>query len=83
MEIKAVGGCCKKASKNYNNIIEAVNELGLDVEVQLVSDSIEIAKLGVMVSPALIINNKVVSSGVLLKPKDIKKYIEKYLENDN
>lgn len=80
MNIKAVGGCCKKASKNYENIKEVVKELNLNIEVELITDNNEIANLGVMATPALIINDKIVSSGMLLKPKAIKSYIEKFLE---
>lgn len=81
MNVKVVGGCCKKASKYYENVKIAVEELKLDLEVELISDSNIIASMGIITTPALIINDKVVSSGMLLKPKAAKNYIEKHLNS--
>ena len=38
MEIKTLGGCCKRSTHNYEAINEAVRELGLDAEVIHVTD---------------------------------------------
>ena len=38
MEIKTLGGCCKRSTQNYEAINEAVRELGLDAEVIHVTD---------------------------------------------
>lgn len=63
MEIKALGGCCKRLTQNYEAINEAVRELGLDVELIHVTDMNELLSLGVMSTPGLVIDGKVLSSG--------------------
>jgi small redox-active disulfide protein 2 len=77
MKIKVLGACCKKSTATFENAKLAVKELGLNVEVENVGDIMEIARYGVMSTPALVINEKVVSFGKYLKPDDIKKIIEK------
>lgn len=71
-----LGACCKKSSDTFENTKIAVKELGFDEEVQNIGDAIEIAKYGVMQTPALVVDNKVVSYGKLLKVEDVKKLIE-------
>ncbi|MFI3252679.1 MAG: thioredoxin family protein [bacterium] len=75
MEIKVLGQCCKKSTKNYENVIEAVKQSGKDINVVQVSDMNEIMKLGVMATPGLVIDNKVVSSGIVLTVEQILKLI--------
>ena len=77
MDIKVLGACCKKSAETFENAKLAVAEMGLDVEVENIGDVVEISKYGVMSTPALVIDGKVVSYGKLLKPKDIIKIIEK------
>lgn len=77
MTIKVLGACCKKSTETFENTKLAVKELGLEVEVENIGDIVEISKYGVMSTPALVINEKVVSIGRLLKPNDVIKIIEK------
>ena len=63
MEIKALGGCCKRSTQKYESINEAVRELELDVEVIYVTDMNEILNLDVMLTIGLVIDEKVLSSG--------------------
>ena len=49
-------------TQNYEAINEAVRELGLDVEVIYVTDMNEILNLGVMSTPGLVIDGKVLYS---------------------
>lgn len=58
------------------NTKTALAELGMDCTVEKVTDFAEIAKYGVMSIPALVINEKVVSFGKVLKPKEIMKIVE-------
>ena len=80
MKIKVLGNCCKKSSETFENAKLAVKALGLDTEVDNIGDIMEIAKYGVMSTPALVIDDKVVSYGKLLKPKDIINIIEKVMK---
>ena len=72
-----LGACCGKSIETLENTKTALRELGFTDEVQSVGDSLEIAKYGVMQTPALVIDGKVVSYGKFLKVDDVKKIIEK------
>jgi hypothetical protein len=54
-----------------------VKELGFADEVINIGDALEIAKYGVMQTPALVVDGKVVSYGKLLKSEDVKKIFSK------
>ncbi len=71
MVIQILGsGCpnCKALEKNAN---EANVELGLEAEVVKITDPDEIMDMGVMMTPALALDGKVLSSGKLLSKKEI------------
>ncbi len=72
-----LGACCKKSSDSFENTKRAVRELGLNDEVLNIGDVAEIAKYGVMQTPALVIDSKVVSYGKLLTIDEVKRQIEK------
>lgn len=76
MKILALGNCCKKAKQNYENAVQAAKQCGLTDEVALVGDFKELMKLGVMSTPALMIDGKVVASGRALSVEQIVKLIE-------
>ena len=77
MTIKVLGACCKKSQTTFENAKLAVKELGLDVVVENIGDVGEIARYGVMTTPALVIDDTVVSFGKLLETKDIVRIIGK------
>lgn len=72
-----LGACCQKSSDTFANVKQAVAEMGFDDEVLNIGDAVEIAKYGVMQTPALVINSKVMSYGKLIKIEEAKKLIEK------
>ncbi len=76
MEIKVLGDCCKKASKNYDNVLKAVKLVDSNIKVELITDMNEILNLGVMSTPAIIIDDKIVSTGKLLTVDQIVKLIK-------
>lgn len=80
MKIQALGGCCKKSMANYEAVVEAVKELGLEDEVIHITDMEEIVKLGVMATPGLVIDGKVMSTGRLLSVKQAKELIKKSID---
>lgn len=77
MKIIVLGACCKKSSQMFENTKMAVKEMNLDVEVENTGDLLQIAKYGVMQTPALVINDKVLSYGKLLSPDKIIELIKK------
>jgi len=70
MIIKILGTGCPKCKKMEANAIKAAE--GLEVEIQKVTDINEIMNYGVMMTPALVIDEKVVSAGKVLSPEKIK-----------
>ncbi|HZK71532.1 MAG TPA: thioredoxin family protein [Clostridia bacterium] len=77
MKIKILGSGCKNCVALVDNTKSALSELGIEAEIVKVTDFAEIAGFGVMSTPALVVDEKVVSFGKVLKPKDIIKIIEK------
>lgn len=76
MEIKILGTGCAKCNALEKAAKEAVQELGVDAKVTEVRDIRDIMSYGVMLTPGLVINGKVKSTGKLLNKNDIKKLIE-------
>lgn len=72
-----LGACCQKSTDTFANVKQAVTEMGFTDEVLNIGDAVEIAKYGVMQTPALVINSKVVAYGKLIKVDEAKKLIEK------
>lgn len=75
--IKVLGSGCKSCHALYENVQEAVKAMGLNIEVEYVTDMERIAGYGVMSTPALVVNEKVVSMGKLLKASDVEKLLGK------
>jgi small redox-active disulfide protein 2 len=75
MNIKVLGTGCKKCKALEANVNEVVNELGIQAQVEKVEDIPTIMKYGVMSTPALVVDEKVVSTGKLLSSTEIKSYL--------
>ncbi len=65
MNIKVLGTGCAKCEKLEAIVRGAVNTLNLDCEIEKVKDLADIMSYGVMVTPALVIDGKVVLAGEL------------------
>jgi len=63
MEIKVLGTGCAKCSMLEDVTKEAVSRLGLDVQVEHVTDMAEIMRYGVMSTPALVVDDQVRLAG--------------------
>jgi small redox-active disulfide protein 2 len=74
-KIQILGTGCAKCKQLTANAEEAVKNFGIDASVEKVSDIKEIMSFGVMITPALAVDGKVLSSGKVLKPEEIKKLI--------
>lgn len=75
--IKVLGSGCASCHALYENTKEAIQKMGLSVEVEYVTDMQKIMDYGVMSMPALIVNEKVASMGKVLKPADVEKLLHK------
>ena len=74
--IKVLGAGCSTCHKQYEYAVAAVKELGLNVEVEYITDLEKIMEYGMMSMPLIIINDKVVAKGKLVRTADVKKLIE-------
>lgn len=77
MIIKILGSGCKNCMALSDNTKEALTQLGIEAEVVKVTDYKEIMAYGVMYMPALVIDEKVVSSGKVLSTKEIINILKK------
>ena len=75
MNIKGLGGGCCKCENLLEAVKEAVAEKGIEAEIEYITDMSKIMEYGIMSTPALMVDNKVVSMGRVLKAKDILKLL--------
>lgn len=76
VEMEILGAGCKKCQQLEANAKEAIAALNLEAEILHITDPIEIAKRGVMSTPALTINGKVVSKGKVLASAEIQRLLQ-------
>ncbi len=77
MIIQALGGCCKKSQTNYENAVKAAAAAGLYTTVEHVTDPEQIMNLGVLSTPGIAIDGKVMASGRVSTVAQILEMIEK------
>jgi small redox-active disulfide protein 2 len=76
IKIEILGTGCKKCQQLEANAKQAVESLNLTAEVLHIKDPIEIAMRGVMSTPAMTINGKVVSKGQIISPEQIQTLLQ-------
>ena len=72
MKIQILGTECPKCKKLAENAETAVKELGLECEIEKVTNINDIMAFGVMMTPALVVNGEVKTSGKVPPAADIK-----------
>lgn len=77
MNIKILGTGCPKCITLEKLTMEVVNKNNFEAEISKVEDIVEIMNYGVMGTPGLVINEKVMISGRVPSKDEIKKLIEK------
>jgi len=77
MEIKVLGPGCAKCEQTEKIVKEAVSETGVDAQITKVTDAMEIAKHGVLVTPAVVVDGEVKSVGKVPSEEEVKAWIEK------
>lgn len=77
LSIKVLGSGCKTCHDLYDNVQEAITHTGLSANVEYVTDLEKVMQYGVMSMPGLVVNEKVVSMGKLLKPTEIENLLKK------
>ncbi len=72
MKIQVLGTGCAKCKQLTANAEKAISELMIDATVEKVEDLREIMRLGVMTTPALVVDGQVKAAGKVLSPQDVK-----------
>lgn len=75
MEIKILGTGCPKCKKLSESTQVALQELGISLKIDKVTDINEIIDYGVMMTPALVIDSQIKSVGKIPTVEEIKKMI--------
>ncbi|WP_373080301.1 thioredoxin family protein [Fusobacterium varium] len=81
LNIKILGIGCKNCTNLSDNVKEALITLNIEADIEKITNLAEISSYGIMSTPGLVINEKIVSYGKVLKTEDIIKILEKYKEN--
>lgn len=76
MHIKILGSGCKKCIALTKNVEMAAKAAGIEAQIEKVTDIVDIARHGVMSTPGLIIDNKVIATGKVLRVEQITKHLE-------
>ena len=73
--IKVLGAGCKSCHDQYEYAKNAVSNLGLDIEVEYITDMEKVMEYGVMSMPAIVVNDTVVAFGKVLKTAEVEKLL--------
>ena len=74
-KIQILGTGCPKCKKLAENAETAAKEIGIEYELEKVTDINEIMKIGVMMTPALVVDGNVKVVGKVLSSDEIKQIL--------
>lgn len=78
--VKILGSGCAKCNALEASTKEALEQLKMDTAIDHITDFAQIAAYGVMTTPALVVDGKVVSYGKVLKKDEVVKILQKIRE---
>ena len=76
MKIQILGTGCPKCKKLAANAEQAVQEAGVEAEIEKVTGVMDIAKFGVAFTPAIVIDGEVKAAGTVPAPKQIAEWLK-------
>jgi len=76
MHIKVLGSGCAKCHSLEEKVRKIVEQNSIDAVITKVTDIQQIMSFGIMMTPGLVINEKVVSSGTIPKEEQILKWLK-------
>ena len=76
MEIKVCGPGCANCTKAENIVKEAVADAGIEAEVVKITDFVEMAQLGVLSTPAIVIDGKIMCVGKVPAKSEVLAWIK-------
>lgn len=75
--VKILGSGCAKCNQLEAATKAALEQLGMETNIDHITDFSQIAAYGVMTTPALVVDGKVVSYGKVLKTEEVVKILQK------
>ncbi len=77
MEIKILGSGCPKCKIVEERVKSALDELGVNAEVEKVTDFAKMMEYGIMMTPALVMDNEIKCQGRIPSAEEIKEWLRK------
>jgi len=71
MKIEVFGSGCSKCTELYDIVKDVISKAGKEAEIIKVNDMKEIVSRGIMRTPALAVNGKVLCAGRIPKPEEV------------
>ena len=83
MKIQVVGAGCPRCQATERNVFNACAELNLDADISHVYDVREMVKMGVRITPAVLVDGKIVVAGKIPSVAELKEIFQKVaIKND-
>lgn len=73
--IKVLGPGCQKCLKTYDNVMEALEESGIEANVEKIEDIEEMLKYDILTTPAIVIDDEVKFKGRIASVSEIKEFL--------
>ena len=74
-QVKVLGPGCAKCKTTYNNVLEAIKQLGIEADVTKIEDIEEIMKYNVLTTPVLMIDDVIKVKGRVADINEIKTFL--------
>lgn len=74
-----LGTGCSKCRELEKNVLTAISQMNTALPIGHITDLAEIASYGIMSTPALVLNGKVISYGRVLSAEEVKKLLQIYI----
>jgi small redox-active disulfide protein 2 len=75
-QIKVLGTGCPKCKTTYNNVLEALKQLGIEANVIKIEDIEEMMKYNVLTTPVLMIDDQIKVKGRIAQIDEIKEFLK-------
>ena len=75
-DIKVLGPGCKRCETTVDMVKAEAAKLGVEIQVEKVTDYAAIASYGIVSTPGIVIDGKVVHAGGLPKSADLAKWLQ-------
>lgn len=81
MKVIILGTGCPNCRSLEKMVHDAVSDLGLDAQIEKEQDIVKIMNYGIMRTPGLVVNGKVVMSGRLPSPREVRELLYNHKES--